>query len=340
MDENVNEIQADIDKYISDELGIKTEDVKPQIPVAEPEPKTPEPTLQNNEPPKVEPEKPEEKEWWQQPEDIKPVETDWKSKWEEDNKKLSKYEQNKLLKTLSEVADAPDFDFEKFIDSQRTKRIDFTAVPLADLYKASLDEDKIANYTEAEIEQAWDLKKAELEGNTLAEKALRSELINKFQSKQPAENNEDPEIVKNWKIQKAENEERSSKTAKEYKEVNDEITSFTDSLAGKKMGEIEITKDEIERAKSRSNIDYYRTKDGKLDGRAIAIDRMKAVMFDKLFSEGKKAAKIEAIKEISRPSNTPGTGGAITDTDGRDADTRILDEVAQKMGLKDHTEFK
>lgn len=334
--ESTTDLEAKINAELDEFLGIKTEPKK-EDPVAEAKPvveetKTEQTATAEQTPQAKGEEVKQEKEWWELPAEEKkeePATEDWKAKFEEATSKLSKIESNKILKTLYDLADSPEFDFEKFIETQVTKRVDYSQLPLENLYKASLEADKIANYTAEEIEEMWEEKKAELTGKSAQEKALKSQLVKQFQESDPGHSEEEPELLKTWKQQKAERDQAQAKANAEFKEVNDGISSFTKGLVGKEIGGVKITEEHAKEINLRMNIDYYR-KDGKINANMIAMDRAKAVLFDAVYKHMKTNAVIEAKKQITRPSNQSG-GGDVVDTDGRDENQRIVDEAMKAL---------
>jgi len=337
-----------MDQQIEEVTGIKSDPLKtPETtPAAEvnAQPAVTEQTQKTTpEEPKVNEADTEEKEFWEK-EDLgaKPVEEDWKSKFEGTHSEYmalkNKIESNKVTKALLEVMDSPNFDFSAFLETQTAKKLDFTKVPIDALYKASLESDTVANYTPEEIEALWEEKQAELKDSPLKEKQLKSELVKQFQSQQPQESTDEPELIKLWKTQKEEQKAEATKRATEHKQVMDGISTYTEGLVGQKMGGVEITKEDIEAVKEMTSIDYYKNNEGKIDEKRIAIDRLKARMWDKSQKFYKSDAVREAKKAITRPSTSSG-GGEVGNTDPRTEEERILDQAAQEMGLKDRTAF-
>lgn len=342
METDIVKIQAEIDKQIEDVTGIKSEvQASPETPPIVADPVIPEIVTPPAEKPNVDQAQVEEKEFWQVPNlgvTGETKEEDWKTKYESVNGEYSglksKIESDLVLKRLFELKDSPNFDLPAFLESQIAKKLDFTKVPIENLYKASLEGDKIANYTDEEIETLWEEKKEELKGNPTKEKTLKSELVKEFQSQQPEENTEEPELLKTWKTQKEQQEVARQKSIKEHQEVMEGIKNYTQGLIGKKMGGVEITQEDVDMANHRASIDYYKDKEGKINHTLIAVDRMKATMWDKSQTYFKSDAVIEARKQITRPS-TDRAGGQVGDTDGRTEEEKLLDKAAQDLGLKD-----
>lgn len=347
--EDIEKIQEEIEKQIEEETGIKREPKsETEMPPPAKENAAPEPPKEEVTPPVEKPKENEappavEKEFWEKDlEEPPPVAEDWKTKFEGTNTEYTafktKVESNKVTKKLLELIDSPNFDLPAFLETQIAKKIDFTKVPVDALYKASLEADTVANYTPEEIEDLWKEKAEELKANPVKEKALKSELVRQFQSQQPEQSDEEPELIKLWKSQKEEQDTARQKSITEHKQVLEGISKYTETLVGQKMGGVEITKEDVDAVNQMTNIDYYKDANGKVSETRIAIDRLKARMWDKSQKYYKSDAVIEAKKAITRPSTSTG-GGDVGDTDQRPPNEKILDEVAQGMGLKSHKDL-
>ncbi len=276
-----------------------------------------------------------------------PVETDWKVEAEKAKTEYQALQErinkSKIVKNLLEVESAPDYDLEKFLENIVPKKIDFTKQPLEALYKESLFQDSVEKYSDDEIEQLWEAKKAEIEENPLLAKTLRSALVKELQEKQPQEA-EESELIKEWKESAKAKREAEIAAINEQREVVKGISDFSKSLIGKKIaGEIEITPTHVEGITEKMDANYYRGKDGKLDSQRLAQDRLKAVMFDEVVkyytTKNKIEATIEARKEITRPNANESGGGQVISTDARDNATKIIEETMEAMGLGESKNF-
>lgn len=270
------------------------------------------------------------------------VDKDWQKEFEKAQAEYSslkeKIEKDAILKNLFELHDAPDFDPEKFIESYSKKKVDFTQFPVENLYKQSLHDDKIADYTPEEIDQMWEKKKEEIEQNPLLGKSLKSQLVREFEAKQPKEMASEPEIFKTWRESKQQQQARLEAARNEQLEIANGIKQFSESLVGKKIaGEIEITKADAEAISDKMDANYYKGKDGKLDTAKLALDRLKAVKFDEMVTyyktQYKKDAVIEARKEIAKPNRNESGGGQMLNTDTRDNATKVIQDAMTQMGL-------
>ena len=262
---------------------------------------------------------------------------DWKAKYEEINGKLTNIESNRFKKAFLELVDSPDFNFDTFLEAQSNRKTDYTKVPLGNLYKDSLKADTVAGYTEEDIEEMWEMKKDSL--SPLEQKTLRSQLVKEMQSKESVVTHDEPQIFKEWKQTKEQYSQEVAKQQKEFTELNSGIETFANSLIGKKIAGVEITKDDIGNINKRMGLDYYKGEDGKLNAQKIALDQTKAIMFDKVVKYLKKEAVIEATKKITRPT-TAGTSGQVVDTDGRSENEVLLDNAAKAIGLTSAADFK
>lgn len=313
----------------------KPEPEKQPDPVA-----APEPTAEvKTETPKANEAPTEEEEWWKKGSAVEkePEPDDLKAEIEKYKSQLSKYEQNKFVKQLAELVDAPDFDFEKFLEAQISKRVDYAAQPLENLFKASLEADTVAGYTDEDIESLWEEKKAELEGKPALEKKLKSELVKEFQSKEPQQTEESPEI-KSWKEQKAAVQKQNEVARAEHERVTKGIEQFTKGLVGKTVAGYKVAEEDIAETAKRMDINFYKKPDGKIDEVKLGLDRLKAALFDKVIAHKEATAKKEAVKSITRAS-TDHAGNSLVDTDGRTQQEKVLDEYAQSRGYKNHKDL-
>lgn len=262
---------------------------------------------------------------------------DFKAKYEQLNGKI---ESNKLLKQLMDVADAPDFDYEKFIEAQVSKKVDYEKLPLENLYKASLAADTVAGYTEEEIDEMWESKKNEL--TSTEQKTLKSELVNKFKSNDTQDSQEEPETIKAWKQSKQQAQEAAVKEQEVWNNLNTEIEGYSKSIVGKKLAGVVITEEDAKELLPSLTLSKFTEKDengnNKLNGKKISDIQLKGIMFDKVVAHLTKNATKEAMQKITRPNSEAG-GHSAVDTDGRSANERMLDEYAQSMGLKSHKDL-
>jgi hypothetical protein len=272
-----------------------------------------------------------------------PVQEDLNAKMVELETKFSahtsKLEKNKILKQMYELVDSPGFDFEQFIETQRPKaKVDYNQYALEQLYKADLESDTVAGYTPQEIEELWEVKKAEIEGKTAIEKQLKSELVRKFDSTQVV-SEEEPELIKGWREQKADQERARTENAQAQRDLNDGITNFAKSIVGKTVGGIVITQDHADAISVKMNADTYKGADGKIDPQKLGVDRLKAALFGDMVKYYKENAVIDARKQITNPSLQSG-GGGVVDTDTRSESEKILMEAAIQQRLPADTFLK
>ena len=275
-----------------------------------------------------------------------PKEIDYKAQFEktqvEFNSLKDKIEKHKPLKDLADLIDSPDFDLEKFFEVNTKKTIDFTQFPVENLYKQSLAEDQIAGYTPDEIEAMWEKKKLELEEDPTMTKTLKSQLVREFQAKQPAVSADEPEIIKAWKEAKQNQQVQIEKMRTEQADLTNSINQFAKEVVGKKVGDIEVTKDHSAKLQEMMNPEYYRTKDEKghlkFNDTMLKQEKLKAVLFDDMVQYyrtlNKTEAKIEARKEITRPNKNESGGSQVVNVDDRDEATKIIEQGMTSMGLQ------
>lgn len=261
---------------------------------------------------------------------------DFKAKYEEVYGKLSKYEGNKLLKQLADVIEAPGFDEKKFFDAIVPKTIDYTQIPLENLYKNSLAQDDIAGYTDAEIEEKWQEEKTKLEGNSAAQKALKSELVRQLRSTEQTASIDEPEIFKEWKEQRIQAENNHRKNAADMEDLTKGISSSLASFVGKDIGGFKVTDEHIKSANERMNLEYYKLADGKWNKEAIAFDRLAGAIIKDMVKHFGSDAIIEARKQITRPNNTVGAVANVGQSAISEED-RIIMEGMKANGFS--TEF-
>lgn len=265
---------------------------------------------------------------------------DFKAKYEEVTGKIVN---NKLLKTLFDVVNSPEFDYEKFIESQIIRKVDYASQTLENLYKANLEADKIANYTEDEIEQLWEEKKVDLDGNTAKEKSLKSELVNKFKNNEQRVSQDEPETIKVWKQSQQQKQIEADKEKLKWNTLDKEIKDYSKTLIGKKIGGVVITEEDANGIIPNLTLSQFSEKaengETKLNAKKIGEVTLKGLMFDKVVEYLKKEAIIEATKKVTRP-NSQGGGNSAVDTDGRTENEKMLDAYAQSKGLKSHKDLQ
>ncbi len=252
-----------------------------------------------------------EKEFWEEdaPEGGK-GETDYKSLFEDtvqqlaaEKLKVEKYEKNYIIKDLSDFLDDPDFDVEKWIDSMKPK--DIQNLSVEDLFKLGAKNEN-PDLNDEELEREWVKKEKEIKDAadddieiSLANKKLKNKLLKELTPKVDLTKESDylktyKENKKNVKaLQQAEIAERS-KAAKD-------VTEYLDSLEGKPIQGVPVTKEDIEKAKqSIFDPNFYKEKDasGKvfLNHRKLANDRLLFIKFKDVVTTLMKAQESE-LKE-------------------------------------------
>lgn len=276
--------------------------------------------------------------WWTSPDktsvptesidDYKRQIAEYRAREESLKNAVGRYEKHEIVKHIAETLEHPDADLDKIFDSYRPK--DITGLTTEELFKMNLQKDSTVEYSEKELNRAWVKKEKEIreasdddEDFSLEVKNLRKGLLTDLKPKIKA--TDEPDYIKNTKEAVRQRREQQQIESDNQRRFLEATHTFADSLVGKKFGEVEITKDDIDTFRKTLSWDYYKDETGNISEKKLTIERLKAIKFDALFASMRKDVEAEIKQKVANPSENNSNKGGNLPTDSRTDQEKMVD---------------
>lgn len=234
-----------------------------------------------------------------------------------------------VLEQLADAMESPDFDTEKFFESYKPK--DFKDLSLEELWKMKKKTSSNVDYSDDELDELWQAEYEEVSGSNAKQKQMKDRLISELKPK--IDLGKEPEYISSLKKTVAEQREARQNNEAAFNQMIDGLMNYVDTLDGAEVYEgLNVSKDDIEQVKSAFKPGYYLNQDGSPNIKKMGNDRLKAQMFDKLIGHLEEIAKIQAKKEVYRPSlNSINPDNGTVETE--DVAGQIVNAVIQNKEL-------